>query len=222
MRFTVAVDSVCGKPLSMKRIFNFCLGISLLLVLAAVLLGCVSMWQVRRDAYSAARVKADAAVILGAAAWGNKPSPVFRERIVHGIDLYRNGTVRKLVFTGGTPKAGYPTEAEVGKRFAQKQGVPERDILTEPLSRNTYENLKNTRQLMRRHKIGSIIIISDPAHMARARAMAEDLGITAAYSATPSSRYAESSQADDFFIRETLYLSLFRLWQLGKWLGVAA
>ncbi|WP_034334635.1 YdcF family protein [Conchiformibius kuhniae] len=204
----------------MRKIFDLFLLVSLLAVVFVVLLACVSMWQVRRDARLIAHpsAKADAAVVLGAAAWGNKPSPVFRERIAHGIDLYRNGTVGKLIFTGGTPKKGYPTEAEVGKRFAIKHGVSERDILTEHASTSTYENLKNTRALMRRHKIGSVIIISDPAHMARARAMAQDLGISAEYSAPPPSRYADSSKANDFFVRETVYLCLFRLWQLAKWL----
>lgn len=191
----------------------------LLLCAAAAVLAGVSAWQVYRNAHNGNPPDhADAAVILGAAAWGNKPSPVFRERIRHGITLYRNHTVSKLVFTGGTPLQGYPTEAEVGKRFALKSGVAEQDILTEHSSKNTYENLQNTRLLMRRHRIGSIIIVSDPYHLARARAVAEDLGVSAAYSATPTSRYTGSSQEWPFFWRETAYLSLFRIWQLGKWL----
>lgn len=94
----------------MRKIFDLFLLVSLLAVVFVVLLACVSMWQVRRDARLIAHpsAKADAAVVLGAAAWGNKPSPVFRERIAHGIDLYRNGTVGKLIFTGGTPKKATP------------------------------------------------------------------------------------------------------------------
>lgn len=47
---------------------------------------------------------ADAAIILGAAAWYKRPSPVFEERINHGIWLYKNGYVKKLIATGGKSK----------------------------------------------------------------------------------------------------------------------
>ena len=83
----------------------------------------------------------DAAVVLGAAAWDARPSPVFRERINHAVGLYRSGRVRKLVFTGGAVKKGYMSEGEVGRRYALKQGVPAEDILLENKSRTTYENL---------------------------------------------------------------------------------
>lgn len=204
----------------MTKPITFLLQTMLLLLIAAVILTAISTWQVYRYAATAFEQpqSADAAVILGAAAWGNKPSPVFRERIKHGIKLYQNGTVSKLIFTGGTPKAGYPTEAEVGKQFAIKHGIPESDIFTEHSSTNTYDNLKNTRTLMHQHKITSIIIVSDPLHMARASAMADDLGLNASYSATPTSRYTESPQKNHFFIREIFFLSIFRSWQLFKWL----
>ena len=66
----------------------------------------------------------DAAVVLGAAAWDSRPSPVFRERINHAIVLYQSGKVRKLAFTGGAIKPGFMSEAEVGMRYAVRQGVP--------------------------------------------------------------------------------------------------
>lgn len=44
-------------------------------------------------------VKADAAIVLGAGIWGDEPSPVFKERINHGIWLYENGYVNQLIFT---------------------------------------------------------------------------------------------------------------------------
>ncbi|MGJ5635024.1 YdcF family protein, partial [Nostoc sp. CALU 1950] len=45
-------------------------------------------------------IKADAAIVLGAAVWGEEPSPVFRERINHAINLYKNGSVKTIIFTG--------------------------------------------------------------------------------------------------------------------------
>ena len=90
------------------------LGLSIVLI-SSLQLWCV--WQVY--AYSRPQPlpnEADAAVVLGAAAWGNKPSPVFRERINHALTLYQTGRVKKIIFTGGTPKAGFATEAEVARQ----------------------------------------------------------------------------------------------------------
>ncbi|MBQ9724889.1 MAG: YdcF family protein, partial [Neisseriaceae bacterium] len=85
--------------------------------------------------------KADAIIVLGAAAYYQKPSPVFEERIRHAVNLYQQGKAKKIIFTGGTPKKGYSTEAEVGAKWAMKNGVSKKDILLEPTSRNTFDNL---------------------------------------------------------------------------------
>lgn len=158
---------------------------------------------------------ADAAVVLGAAAWGNKPSPVFRERLNHALALYQSGYADKLIFTGGTPKSGFLTEAEVARKFALKQGVPNHDILFETRSKDTYQNLANTRLLMQRHQLHSMIIISDPYHLARAMIMAQDLGIQATASPTPTSRYHSPS----VFLKESYALFIYRLLYFGRKIG---
>ncbi|MCF7530527.1 YdcF family protein [Neisseria lisongii] len=162
----------------------------------------------------------DAAVVLGAAAWDKRPSPVFRERINHAIALYQSRRVDKIIFTGGTPKKGYMTEAEVGRRYALKQGIPARDILFENTSRNTYENLSNIRPLLHHHDIRTIVIVSDPYHLARAAAIADELNLNARVSGTPTSRYDEGKKKDRFLLQESYALSAYyaaywgnRLWR---------
>lgn len=188
-----------------------------LLLLVLLLFTAFCAWQV----YDYAQHKrplpaADAVVVLGAAAWGNNPSPVFRERIKHGITLYQQHRVKKIIFTGGTPKLGYPTEAEVAQRYVmQKFNIPKTDILLDHESNSTYENLANTRTLMHRHHLHSIIIVSDPDHLARAAAIARALDIPASVSATPSSRYYGHFKARlKFMLQETLLLAYFRLQHL--------
>ena len=148
----------------------------------------------------------------------NRPSPVFRERINHALTLYQTGYVRKLIFTGGTPKSGYETEAEVARNFALKQGIPEQDILIEMRSKDTYQNLVNTRFLMQKHHLHDIVIISDPLHIARAMAIAEDLDIKASYSPTPTSRYHNASWQTQaaFFIQESYALFIYHLLHFGR------
>lgn len=182
----------------------------------------VSVWQVFDYANNPKSLptKADAALVLGAAAWGKNPSPVYRERIQHAVNLYQKQVVGKIIFTGGTPKMGYPTEAEVGKIFAEKQQVKSSDIILENISRDTFQNIAYAKKIMRQHQINSVIIVSDPDHLARAAAIAQHFGLNAAFSATPSSRYSGSSRREEFFWREVFYLSLFRLYQAGEKLGV--
>ena len=132
---------------------------------------------------------ADAAVVLGAAVWGAEVSPVFRERINHGVDLYRKGRVRKLIFTGGRGNGGEPTESAAARRYAMRSGVPGADILIEEESHNTYENLLNAKRLADARGVRKVLIVSDPLHMKRAVAMARDVGLAAEPSPTPSTRY---------------------------------
>lgn len=198
----------------LRRHFWRGIKISLLLVLTQAA-WCV--WQVQHYAGQTAG-RADAAVVLGAAAWDKNPSPVFRERIKHGITLYRSGRVGKLIFTGGTPKAGFMTEAEVGRRYALAQGIPERDILYENTSRDTLQNLLNTRDLLRRNGLDSVIIVSDPHHLARAAAMASYAGLNYQTEATPTSRY-HGRTGLKFMAGEVVSLMVFQWWRLGEYLG---
>ena len=150
---------------------------------------------------------ADAAIILGAAAWYKRPSPVFEERIRHGLWLYENGHVKKLVMTGGKSLRAPYSEAYVARRFALKKHIPADDILIEEESHNTYENLANAKGLMAEHGLRSAIIVSDPFHMKRAMSIAEDLGIEAYSSPTPTTRYESTDQSLRFLLQETGHMA---------------
>lgn len=203
------------KPIFMRKLIKLILKLFGLVLLAGVLLVVFSAWQV----YDYAQHKrplpeqADAVVVLGAAAYGNNPSPVFRERINYGIELYRQKKVKKIIFTGGTPVAGYPTEAEVAQRYArQKFRIPKKDIILENESNNTYDNLRYTRTLLRLNHLQRVIVVSDPDHLARAQAMADALGIDATVAATPTSLYyGQRKKRLQFMLQEALSLSYFRL-----------
>jgi uncharacterized SAM-binding protein YcdF (DUF218 family) len=134
-------------------------------------------------------MKADAAIVLGAAVWGDEVSPVFRERINHAVDLYRSGRVRKIILTGGQGNSDELTEAAAARRYAVQNGVPEKDILIEETSHTTYENVVNAKQLADANGLKKVLIVSDPLHMKRAVAMARDIGLEAYPSPTPTTRY---------------------------------
>lgn len=156
---------------------------------------------------------ADAALVLGAAAWGDKPSPVFRERIRHAVTLYKTGRVHWIVFTGGTPVPGYPSEAEVGREYALKAGVPMTAMLAETESRTTWANLQNARRLAEPFGIHSYLLVSDPWHMRRAVLMARDLGLVASPSPTRSTRFRALSTRISFLARETWLYVGYRIFR---------
>lgn len=185
----------------MRKLAKALLLITCLLVLAVGLIASriYSFRNVRSDA------PADAAVVLGAAVWSADVSPVFRERINHGIDLYRKGKVRKLIFTGGQGNPGEPTESSAARNYAIKNGVPAPDILIEEKSHTTFENIVYAKQLADRNGIKRVLIVSDPLHMKRAMSMAGDVGLAAGPSPTPSTRYQGLGSQLSLLAHETYY-----------------
>jgi len=148
---------------------------------------------------------ADAAIVLGASNWGDKPSPVFVERIRHGVSLYKQGRVRKLIMSGGIGKGEDISLAETARGYATAQGVPASDIVMEPHSRITRENLVYSLAIAGKHNLGSFLIVSDPLHMFRSMRMARDLGMNAWPSATPTSLYISGKKRFWFLRRETYF-----------------
>lgn len=155
--------------------------------------------------------KADAAIILGAAVWGEEPSPVFKERIHHGIQLYQDGYVKKIIFTGGKSDEGERAESEVARQYALNRGVSGKDILIETESTITEENLSYAFEVARKNQLESFLIVSDPLHMKRAMSMADDYGMQAYSSPTKTSAYKSFSTKVSFFMREWFYYMGYQL-----------
>ena len=143
---------------------------------------------------------------FSAAVQGATASPVFEERIRHGISLYNAGYAPRLVFTGGFGDGQTYSESGVGRSFAIQNGVPAADIFIEETSRTTQQNLVEAHSVMRQHGMKSAIIVSDPLHMKRAIMMSDALGMTAASSPTPTSRYRSLRTKLGFLLRELYFI----------------
>lgn len=151
------------------------------------------------------RQKADVAVILGAAAYDGEVSPVFKERIDHGITLYRERYVDRLIVTGGTAEGAKVSEAAAARDYLLSQGIPGEAVLLEEESSITQENLENSKVIMEENGFETAVIVSDPLHMKRAMLLAKDAGINAYSSPTPTSRYVSLRTKIPFLARETFY-----------------
>ncbi|MDA8238590.1 MAG: YdcF family protein [Chloroflexi bacterium] len=130
---------------------------------------------------------ADAIVVLGAAQYDGRPSPVLRARLDHAIALWRAGRAPILVTTGGGRAGDRTTEAAAGRAYAIEQGVPEASILMEDRGRSTQESLEAVAAILRARGAGPALFVSDPTHMLRVMRIAKDLGIDAHGSPASSS-----------------------------------
>ena len=157
----------------------------------------------------------DAAIILCAAIWKDKPSPVFKARIDHGINLHKQGKVKTLVFTGGVGTGEVYAESEVAKQYAMSQGIAAENILIETRSQITFENLTESKLLFDANNIDTVLLVSDPLHMKRAMTMAQDLNINAASSPTPMSLYKSWRTKSGFLAREVFYYIGYLLFGWG-------
>lgn len=155
--------------------------------------------------------RADAAIILGTAVWDDEPSPVFKERINHAILLHKMDSVEYLIFTGGIGEGKKYSEAEIGKKYAMENGIPENKIFIEEKSTITDENLKYAKEIIEQNKFSKVLIVSDPLHMKRAMLMAKNHNLNAYSSSTKTSRYISFKSKFGFVMRETFFYIGYRI-----------
>lgn len=151
------------------------------------------------------KCEADVAVILGAATYHGEVSPVYRERLNHGVNLYQQGYIKKVIVTGGIGEENEQSDAFAAKQYMISQGIPEADILTEEKSTITQENLENSKVIMEERGYQKAIIVSDPLHMKRAMLLAEDIGMQVYSSPTPTTMYRSLKTKISFLAREVFY-----------------
>lgn len=196
-----------------KRLI-FVMGCILLLYTAVIAAG---IWQYGKIDE---KCQADAVIVLGAGASDDEVSPVFRERLNHAIWLYQNGYVSTLILTGGVGDGNEKSDACVAKQYVIENGVLADDILIEEESTITQENLENAQKIMEQEALETAIIVSDPLHMKRAMLMAEDYGIEAYSSPTPTTKYISMRTKLPFLVREVFFYIGYRVYRVGHYLQV--
>jgi uncharacterized SAM-binding protein YcdF (DUF218 family) len=120
---------------------------------------------------------ADAIVVLGAAQYAGKPSPVLKARLDHALELWQRGLSHRLILTGGKGTGDTTSEAAVGRVYAERHGVPDSAILLETGGRTTRESMQTVARIMESKGLRSAILVSDPFHMLRLWITAQRFGI---------------------------------------------
>jgi uncharacterized SAM-binding protein YcdF (DUF218 family) len=159
----------------------------LLAGLAALALVGVATYRIWDQGQRDERRPADAIVVLGAAQYDGRPSPVFRARLDHAIALYQEGLAPWLIVTGGRQEGDRTTEAATARAYAIEHGVPADAILAEDGSRTTHESIRGVAAVMDERGLEDAVFVSDPSHMLRVLRMADDEGIAGYGSPTRTS-----------------------------------
>ncbi len=130
--------------------------------------------------------RADVIIVLGAAEYRGKPSPVLKARLDHALELYRRGLAPRLMTTGGAGGDPVFTEGTVGRDYLLKHGVPAEAIIVEPEGQSTVHSATAAAEIMHRMNLRSCLVVSDGYHIFRVKKILERRGIQAFGSPRPS------------------------------------
>jgi uncharacterized SAM-binding protein YcdF (DUF218 family) len=133
------------------------------------------------------RQPVDAIVVLGAAQYNGRPSPVLRARLDHALALYREGQAPVVIVTGGVGRGDTTSEAAVGRRYLIAHGVPPEAVIAQSDGRNTRASMNGVQQWLRERQLRRVLLVSDPFHMFRLRLEARRTAVEAYTSPTESS-----------------------------------
>jgi uncharacterized SAM-binding protein YcdF (DUF218 family) len=156
-------------------------------LIAVVAVGGYAAYRIWDQGNRDERPPVDAIVVMGAAQYDGRPSPVFAARLDHAIDLFHDGIAPRLIVTGGKQEGDRTTEAASARIYAVQHDVPDEAILSEDESRTTLQSIRGVAAVMRDQGFRSAVFVSDPTHMLRVLRMASDEGISAYGSPTRTS-----------------------------------
>jgi uncharacterized SAM-binding protein YcdF (DUF218 family) len=167
-------DSGQFKPGKKRRFFWRLL--ALLLVVFLAYCGLLYRRIAQQSRVDEAR-PADVIVVLGAAEYGGKPSPVYRARLEHAAELFEKGLAPFVITSGGTGGEVSFSEGQVGRDYLAEHGIPESQLIAETQSHDTNESAQRVAAIMRENGMKSCIAVSDDYHMYRVKKMLEAQGV---------------------------------------------
>ena len=188
-------------------------------VLVYLVVTFVQVWLESR--HDEARRGAQAIVVFGAAQYNGRPSAVLRARLDHASELFKRGYSHTIVVTGGRLAGDRFTEATASADYLHTKGVPDADILREVSGHSSWQSLASAAAFLRARHITSVILVSDPFHSLRIKAMASELGLHAATSPTRTSPIA-GFRAAEYMGRETAAVAVGRVVGFRREAGVKA
>lgn len=174
-----------GRALTSRRLVG-------ILVFAAAVVYTVAFVLVLVVAQLDQREPADVIVVLGAAQYNGRPSPVLRARLDHALELWREGLAPAIVVTGGVGRGDKESEAAVGRRYLLARQVPDSVLDVQPQGRSTQASMNAVAGWLGDRGRRQAILVSDPFHMLRLRLEARRVGLHAYTSPTDTSPISDN------------------------------
>lgn len=160
------------------------------------------LWASRQDDARAA----SAIVVMGAAQWDGRPSPVLRARLDHAVALWEQGHADLIIVTGGKQAGDRVTQGLAGYRYLRDVGVPEEAIRVEVDGTDSYEELSASALIVANEALPpEVVVVSDPYHAFRVSEIADEVGLRAWVSPTGTGTSMRS------LARETVAVALGRI-----------
>ena len=163
-----------------------------LTLLAAAAVYTVALIMVLVVSQQDQRPAVDAIVVLGAAQYNGRPSPVLRARLNHALHLYREGHAPRIIVTGGMGPGDTTSEATVGRQFLMSHGVPSEALVVQAQGRSTQASMTAVAQWLKPKGLYRVILVSDPFHMFRLRLEAQRTDLEAYTSPTEDSPISDN------------------------------
>lgn len=178
-----------------------------LLLVTGLLIGYVTITfaQVWMDSRRDDAAPADAIVVLGAAQYDGRPSPVLEQRLDHALELHEAGLAPLIVVTGGRREGDRFTEATAGYNYLRSRGIADSAIRKEVQGTSTYESLAAVSRFLHDEGIDRVILVSDRAPSKRMKHIAREVGLDARISP------AGGAAPLDSLVKEALGVSLGRV-----------
>ncbi len=178
-------------------------------VAVAIYLGVTATQIARQGLVDEAR-PADVIVIMGAAEYRGRPSPVLKARIDHALELWKRKLAPRILTTGGSGGDPVYTEGEVARKYLVRQGVPSEMILVESEGASTWQSTAIAAEMMRRMDLKSCIVVSDAYHIFRVKKMLEFRGLDVYGSPRPDE--LKGWREKRLYLRQAVG---YALWQIG-------
>lgn len=189
---------------------------ALLLILLVLVVGFVGGWcrwvylQIESYASQDQAAPSDAIAVFGAAEYDGRPSPVFRARLDHALELYHRGIAPLIVTLGGNGGDQY-SEGGVGREYLEGKGVPEEAIIAETESRTTEDSARRIAVIAHTNGLRRLVIVSDGTHLFRIHEICAGDGLNVLTSPRPRVAVEGGSQELERIAHEILSYSLWRL-----------
>ena len=139
----------------------------------------------------------DCILVLGAGVRGNRPSPMLRDRLDKGIELYQKGIASKIIMSGDHGRKDYD-EVNIMKEYAIEAGVPSEDIFMDHAGFSTYESIYRAKEIF---QVEKMVVVTQEYHLYRALYIANKLGVEAYGIPAAKIRYSGQTARD---LREVL------------------